>query len=130
MKFFNRFFLVLLALLFAEVAFADTTATITWTNATTYTDGTPFVSLCCTNIYRATSATAVPVFLVQTKGAIAAYADTGLAPGTYCYTLLTVSSKTGDLPSAQTVPVCKTIGAVPPTPTTKTASPPSSEIVK
>lgn len=128
---FKRFFLPLLSLfIFAGVAAADTTATLTWVNATTYTDGSPFTSLCCTNIYRAPSATASSVFLTQTKGAIVAYVDTGLTPGTYCYTLQTISSATGDLPSAVTVPVCKTIVATTPPPTTKTANPPSAAAVK
>lgn len=127
---------VLLALA-ASVSFAaGGTNTISWANPTLYVDGTtPFVSLCCTNVWRATDKNGTgSTFLTQVKGAATTYADAVTADGTYCYSLQSVSSKAGDGPSDGSPFVCKTLGAsvppvvVPPTPTKP--NPPTNVTVK
>lgn len=114
------------------VAAPPTNNTITWVNATQYIDNTtPFTSLCCTNIYRASNPAGTDsVFLTQVKGSTTSYVDVVTAPGTYCYATQTVSSKTGDLGSATSTPyVCKTIAAPPPV-TVTTPLPPTNVAVK
>lgn len=133
MKFLSAISLFCVASCIALFAFAaSTNNTISWTNATTYIDNTtPFTSLCCTNIYRATnSAGTDSAFLTQVKGAMTSYVDVVTAPGTYCYATQTVSSKAGDLGSVTSSPyVCKTIAAPPPA-TVTTPRPPTNVAVK
>jgi len=101
--------------LIAGTVFADTN-TLTWVNPTQYTDGTPFASLCCVNIYRGAKADGSDaLFLIQIKGIPASYADLNMAPGTYCYKVQAISSKAGDVYSDFSAVACKTV-IVPPAP--------------
>lgn len=131
MKIFKALLLLPLLLAAGLTFAASTTNTISWTNATTYTDGSPFTSLCCVNVYKANNAAGTGgVFLAQTKGAITTYADIVTTAGTFCYSLQTVSSKTGDTPSTVTPYVCKTVTATTTPPASTKANPPSAETVK
>ncbi len=114
-------FIAILSLLCSSIAFAGT-ATLSWTNPTTNTDGSS-LTLASINIYRATSATGP-----WTNIASAPMSSTGIVPSSYVdntaidglteYYAITAVGKDG-IESVQSAVVSKAIpGGTPSCPTT------------
>lgn len=97
--------IVLCISLNALSAFAAT-ATVVWTNPTTYTDGSPLLAgeITASTVYRGTKADGSDLSMYKTLGPASSYIDT-ITPGTWCYAI-TVTAKGAE--SDKSNVACKT----------------------
>lgn len=105
--------LALLLMLCVGMAYAGT-ATLTWTNPTTRTDGSA-VAVAKNRIYRAPTCTSVFVLLRETTGPVTTYVDSNVPAGTYCWAVTALDS--AGLESGYAT-VLHVIPAAPPSPPT------------
>lgn len=105
--------LAMLLMLCVTMAWAGT-ATLTWTNPTTRTDGSA-VTVAKNRVYRAPTCTSVFTLLRETTSAATTYIDANVPAGTYCYAVSALDA-TG-LESAYAT-VAHTVLAAPPNPPT------------
>jgi len=104
----------LLLLCCASAALAGT-ASLSWVNATTRTDGSPLTNLASINIYRGTSATGPWTKIGSVTVPTTTYTDATAPNGVTAYYVLSSVDATG-LEGPQSAPVNKAIPAAPPSP--------------
>jgi hypothetical protein len=80
------------------------TVTFTWASATTNVDGSPLTDLTGVNLYRGTSCVSLSKVGTAAVPTIM-YSDTGLASGSYCYALTSVSASEGEGPQSGAITV-------------------------